>query len=60
MYIVTKGHSCSPRPQKTVHNFRLEQPSMYFPLPFSYNYHYFESVKFQSIVSLLSYSIIMY
>ena len=38
MYIVCKGHSRSPCPQKIVNNFSLECPTIFSPAPFSYNY----------------------
>ena len=41
--------------------FSLEWPTIFLPTPFSYNYpSFFVYVKFKSIASLLSYSIIMY
>ena len=61
--VCIKGHSHSPCPQKNVYNFSLESPRIFLPVPFSYNYpsrSFFMYVKFQSITSLLSYSISMY
>ena len=66
VFFYRKGHSCSPWPQKSVHNFSLECLTIFLPAPFSYNsFNHFcvcvcVCVKFQSIASLLSYSVIMY
>ena len=35
----SKGHSHSPCPQKNVHNFSLEWPTIFLPAPFSYNFN---------------------
>ena len=47
---------------ENVHNFSLECLTTFLPVPFSYNspsHSFFLYVKFQSIVSLLSYNIIL-
>ena len=58
--IVCKDYSCSPWPQKNVHNFSLEGAAIFLPAPFSNNYPSYSFCVCVKISTLLSYSIIMY